>query len=485
MTGDTVADRRVHPGTIALKFLKDAPRTVIGIPAILALTSEIGWATLLLLALAAIVVIALVEWLSWSRFKYGIGSQEIVIESGILSRNRRSIPFERVQDVDIERGPLQRLAGLARVKIETGGAAKDEGVLDSITMAEADRIRAAIRAGRVESAGAEPIAEQRAEPDSRTVYALGPRRLLLLGLFNFSLIYLAVLFGILNTIEPWIPFDIYDPGRWLGLVGEERVRNLSWGGAAAVLLVALVLGVISGLVSTVAREFGFRLVAEGKRLRRERGLLTRSEVVVPKMRVQLALLRSGPLRRVLGFAELSFQTLGAGAESGGRQSVAPLARPEEIAAVVAEVERLRLPEPGLLRRVSRGHILRTAIRTGSLPLAAILVASWWAPEALLATLLLPLLVGGAVLSRRFSGYALRDGLLFAASGWWRRRLWVVPVGNVQSLRVTRSPLQRRLGLASIAVDTAGAPTIGAPAIVDLDVGTAWALVEEMTAALRG
>ena len=120
MNGGTVADRRVHPGTVALRFLKDLPQTLIGLPALFALISDTGWLYVLPVAFLAVLLLIFVQWLSWRRFAYGVGAREIVIESGILSRNRRSIPFDRVQDVDIERGPLHRLFGLAKVRIETG-----------------------------------------------------------------------------------------------------------------------------------------------------------------------------------------------------------------------------------------------------------------------------------------------------------------------------------------------------------------------------
>ena len=50
----------------------------------------------------------------WRRFEYRVGSHEIRIDSGIISRTHRSIPFDRVQDVDVEQGPLARLLGLAQ-----------------------------------------------------------------------------------------------------------------------------------------------------------------------------------------------------------------------------------------------------------------------------------------------------------------------------------------------------------------------------------
>ena len=73
-------------------------------------------AVLLLAGLAASVL------LHWLRFSFRIGDSEIRIDSGIISRTHRSIPFDRVQDVDISQGLLGRLFGIARVKFETGGA---------------------------------------------------------------------------------------------------------------------------------------------------------------------------------------------------------------------------------------------------------------------------------------------------------------------------------------------------------------------------
>lgn len=482
MNGGTVADRHVHPATVGLRFLKDLPQTIIGLPAAFAFASDTGWAYVLPVALLAMLLLVFVQWLAWSRFRYGVGAQEIVIESGILSRNRRSIPFDRVQDVDIERGPLHRLFGLAKVRIETGGSGRDEGLLDSVTLDEAGRLRSAIRAGK--AGEAQTASAEAQEPEARLVYAMSPRRVLVSGFFNYSLVYLAGLFALLQTFERWIPFDIYDPGRWIGLVDERAVRGFSLATGLAVLMVALLLGVITGVVRTLSRDFGFRLTAEGTRLRRERGLFTRSEVVLPKSRIQLAMIGTGPVRRALGFAELFFQTLSAGTEAGGQQSVAPFAREDEIGRVLAEGRHLARPNPAVLQPVSSRHIARAAIRDGLLPLAAILVASAFRWEALLLLPLLPLSVIAAYLRRRVHRYALADGTLVVRDGLWRQRLWILPVRNMQAVSLSRSFLQRRLDLATLAIDTAGAPMFGGPRIVDLKADRARALMDEIAALAR-
>ena len=62
-------------------------------------------------------------YLRWLKLEYRVGADELRIDSGWLSRTSRAIPFDRVTDVDLEQGPLHRLFGLARVKLETGGSA--------------------------------------------------------------------------------------------------------------------------------------------------------------------------------------------------------------------------------------------------------------------------------------------------------------------------------------------------------------------------
>lgn len=480
-----IADRRLHPGTIALRFLKEAPPAVLALPASLGFASRAGLDKVLLIAAGLAALLLVVKWLAWRRFRYGAGDSEIVIESGILSRNRRTIPFDRVHDVDVERTFLARLFGLARVRIETGAGGKDEGLLDSVTLAEAQRLREVVRAFHAGSPAAAAGVEAEAEPEGRLLYALGVPRLLLFGLFSFSLVYIAGFFALLQTFDGLLPFDIYDPARWVGLIGDYLPQRFTAAAIAMVLVLAIVLGVVAGMAQTAARDFGFRLVAEGGRFRREHGLFTRREAVIPRRRVQLAAVETGPVRRLFGFSGLWFQTLGSGGERSGRQAAAPFADREEIAGILAEAGAYRLPPPPELAMVSRRHILRS-VAAHALPLAAlIVVGSIWIPELLFLLLLLPLLAAGVAVERHFHRYALDEDLLFVARGVWRQKLWLVPVANVQATSLSRGPLQRRLGLATLSIDTAGAPVLKGARIVDLRDADAEHLAARLSAQASG
>lgn len=474
--GAAVADRRVHPATVPLRFLKEAPQTLLGIPAAYAFISEHGLRQILFVVAGIALVAILYQWLSWRRFRYGIGEREIVIESGILSRTRRSIPFDRIQDVDIERGPLARLFGLAKLRIETGGSGKDEGVLDSVSLDEAERIRAALRGKRTDSAPEAEMPEQ-----GRLIFRMSVGRVLLAGLFNFSLVYLAGLFGFLQTFEQWLPFDIYDPGRWVGLVGNRLQAGWSFGAIAAVALLALLLGTLLGIARTLSRDFGFRLTAEGAGFRRERGLFTRTEAMLPKRRIQLAVRQTGPLRRLLGWHALYLQTLAAEQGKGARQVAAPLARAAEIEAIIAEHDQIRLADPAALTLVSGRHLLRRLLST-SVPLLIILGAALVRIEALAALIFILPMLAADVLSWRHHRFGIRDGLVFVQRGVWRQRHYALPLRRIQSLRLSRSWLQRRLGLATLYLDTAGAPSLDPVRIEDLREARARELVTSLLAA---
>src|SRR5690606_15706409 len=116
------------------------------------------------------------------KFSYRVGAREIRIDSGLLNRTHRSIPFDRVQDVTIEQGPLARALGLARVQFETGGSAgsgEDDGSLAAVSLLRAAEIRDLVRASRGLAAASTAAVQPTMEDAS--IFAMDLRRVLLAG----------------------------------------------------------------------------------------------------------------------------------------------------------------------------------------------------------------------------------------------------------------------------------------------------------------
>ncbi len=477
MTGDTRADRRLHPSTLFMRFIRRAPEFVLGLPALIGFASDAGMRRFLLIALLGAVISFAASFVGWLRFRYGVGAHDIVIESGVFQRQRRIIPFDRVQDIDIEQPLLARLFGTAKVKIETGGAGKDEGSLDGISLSEAHRLRDVIRRGA--PASAHPLNQVSSNPPEEPIlFQMDLPRLLLAGLFNFSLVFLAIIGAALQSLQPLIERRLGDPEKWV-MPSTELAAAAGLYLTLALFGIVIFLGVVTGVFRTVARDYRFRLWRTPTGLRRRRGLFTLSEVIIPLRRIQLALISSGFLRRRLGWFALELQTLSADAQQSGYQAAAPFARMPEITPILAEAGLAGLPSEKAYIHVSRRSIARRCFgHLLPLSLCAVALAVVW-PLALLVLVPLAITAFAVVLQWRRHLYALTPSALYVAEGLLQPRLWIVPYENSQSISLTRSPLQRRLGLASLVVDTAGASIFRHPVIRDLEAHEAEALAAHL------
>lgn len=475
MNDANAAPRRLHPATLIARWLRVVPQALAGGVGVAFTGASKAPGGILLIVLLAAGIAAAFVLLAWWRFTYRIGEGEIVIEKGLLQRQRRVIPFDRVQDIAIEQRPMARLFGTAKVKIETGGSATDEGSLDMIALDDARALRDQVRRGRSGAVAAAGTAV--ADRDEPLLFELTLGRLLLAGLFNFSLVFLAAIMGGLQYLEQLNLFDWED---WLtGGGGRSAAAALTIRGAALLAALVLLLGMVAGVVRTVARDFRFRLTRAPAGFRRRRGLLTLSEVVIPVRRTQAARIESGIAGRLLGWKSLAFQTLGADRREGGVQAVAPFAVPAEIAPILAEAGFPEPPPAEAFRRLPRRALIRRA--TPWLTLAGLVALVAWLiePFASVGVGALLLLAAGALLRWRKAAYAIGDKALFVTGGLIRRRLWIVPFERAQVIEVARGPVQRPLALASLRFDTAGAPAIDPPDIVDLDEAEARRLAAEL------
>jgi putative membrane protein len=430
----------------------------------------------------------LFSWIAWRHFRYRIGDSDIRVERGLFNRTARSVPYERIQDVSLEQSLVPRLFGMVQVKFETGAGGKDELKIQYVTEAEGAALRETVRArkaGESERAGAPEAA---AEPEARTLFAMDTRRLLTFGLFEFSLVVFAVLGGAAQQFDFLLPFDIWDHRRWIELVAgpQHWLRELGIAAQAIGVLLALaalaVVGLVTGVGRTVLRDYGFRLEETPKGLRRRRGLLTRTDVVMPVHRVQALQVTTGILRRRWGWHGLSVVSLAQDAKAGNHV-VAPFARMEEIAPVV-ETTGFRLPGEAAewhrasLRQRNDGIALSAGL-FAVLAAGVHLLLSRFAPAPADLAMSVPtglemfVLTGpktfvpaGLALAGAFFAvrewqlwrrrrHALDSGQIYVQHGWLAPRLDIASRIKLQSVEIAQGPLARRRGYANVRFGVAG------------------------------
>ncbi|KUI12996.1 hypothetical protein AU193_04455 [Mycobacterium sp. GA-1285] len=73
--------------------------------------------------LGILLFVVVVPWWRYRVHRWDIDPQAVYTRTGWLTQERRIAPISRVQTVDTERGPLDRLFGLANVTVTTASSA--------------------------------------------------------------------------------------------------------------------------------------------------------------------------------------------------------------------------------------------------------------------------------------------------------------------------------------------------------------------------
>jgi membrane protein YdbS with pleckstrin-like domain len=88
--------------------------------------------------------------LSYRFWLYEFTDSQLRLERGIIWKKYSNIPYERVQNVDIQRGIIARLCGFSTVNIQTAGYSAPvgrsygsgaEGFIPAVSSVEAEKIR--------------------------------------------------------------------------------------------------------------------------------------------------------------------------------------------------------------------------------------------------------------------------------------------------------------------------------------------------------
>ena len=514
---------RLHPVSVLIGVpLVQIVRALI-VPAFAVLAGGGGDRTPLLVLVVLLGALGM-RVLAWQRFRWSFDGEVVRVEQGVLSRSRRAVGVERVQQVELDRPFVQRVLGVATLRIETAGSdAGPEVELRVLGYAEALALRAALQPH-----GARP-GEQRAATDA-TAHGTGPATrarpdvVLRLPLHRVAL---ASVTGAQLLLAPALLAGLLQLGgartdELLDAVIERLIelRSAALPGTGSWLVVAAAVAAIAiatTLVVSIVRDGGFVVLRAGDDLVLRRGLLGTRESTVPLDRVQVVRVNANPLRRALGVASLRIHSAGGSAGGGGdRRVVVPLVTAAELPRLLAgllpdldEVPSLRAHPRAAQRRALwrrlrglAGWLLPAIVgwvvlatlpeatrRASPVPLPRPVLellardgSAWSVPLVVALTL-----VTAQVVLARLEYLGLAHGVdasvLAVRRGALTRTLSVVPLARSQGATRRESWFQTRRGLATVHAHVAG-PS-GDVVVLDTDADDADRLHRRLAAAAAG
>ncbi|MDX6455099.1 MAG: putative rane protein [Gaiellaceae bacterium] len=349
--------------------------------------------------LAVVGVLLVLGFVSWLVTRWRIDGDDLRIETGLLRRQSLRFPLAQVQAVDVVRPGLARLFRVAELRLRMAGSTGGTARLAYLPEREVEPLRARLLA--LAHLGADGVAPTE-EVEERVLASVPTGRLAAsILLSDVGFLAIAILIGLLVTA-----------------VEAPAATTEAFGGSAVWVLAGLTM-----LWRRFNQEYKLTVAEAPDGLRLRSGLVALTSETIRPGRVQAVRMVEPFVWRRLGWCRLEVDIAGRQRRKG-------------------EGEAQRAP-------------LRAVLPVGSRALAEELLARI-VPDAPTDRLRAPRRVlVKSPLRYRFLSFGRTDSCVVTTTGRIRRVTAWVPLAKVQSFRRVQGPVQRRLGLASIHLDTAG------------------------------
>jgi len=478
-----------------------------------------------------LLLMALMAFLTWKKFGFWLEEDRIIIRSGLFFRQEKTIYYTRIHSVNIEQPLIQRILGVVQLKIETpGGNNKADGILETLSKDEANRIKQLLRsyseagAVRANSAGenndadagipvdgpegtglnatsaAAPAAgEAHTAAQSATLSSYsgsspagtapasierhedaGPAVTLDAGkLFqaaatslNFGLA-IAFIAGLYSFADDFL--NLILPDHFFEQVVEDSVSQMSntlfiVGLAVFVILFAWVLSILLYIL----KYSGFTMRREGKQLSLSYGLLEKKSILFDPKNVQAVIVNESWLRQIWGYSEVKLQVVSSDKQE--QLMMHPFIKVSEIQALIDQfVPGIKLPEPQELAPSPRKaliYYIRIPLLIAVVLAGACIV--YFGAIGAWSLVLIPLVLWWRISCHKAAGMLLQDGQLTLRRRTLQRITYYVRRPRIVTMSVKRSDAQRRKGIAAISVQVLGSPfSYKVPGLDQDDVQPVW------------
>ncbi|MGO4957033.1 PH domain-containing protein [Luteococcus sp. Sow4_B9] len=375
---------------------------------------------------AYVVLTGIVGYFSWRFTRFVVDDHQLRIEHNFIQHNSDQVPFTKIQSVDVVQPLAARLLGLAQLRIDVGsGAGK---TIEYLGRARAYQMRDYLVA---RAHGHQVTVEQSAAsrgtadilhdlaPDERVLLRVPPQRLVLAAVLSSGFLITLVLSAVAIASMVWF--------RQFGaLVG----------------VIPLVSGLVTIIGNDVIKQWNYSLVRSGQALKVSRGMTSLVSQTLPTSRIQGLQITQHQLWRPFGLYRVKMDVLGYGggdAEKEASDVLLPAGTWQEVELAIDAVW------PGFRLSSIEMHGVDRRVRT-------IHPFIW----------------------KSFQ-WGLDDDVIVARNGGLVHETKIVHHARVQSVHLKAGPVQRRMGLADVQVDTT-AGIFGTCTLQELDAPLARTLV---------
>ncbi len=419
------------------------------------------------LSLAFLMIGVIAPFLNYYYFTFQVVGDELIIQKGVLQKERKAIPLERIQSVNITQNLVQRILQLVAVELETAGSKAKELEIPGLNREFAESFKNLLQEHTVSIEDVSTDIEHPADLESGNASAQSDRQELLelnfIDLLKVALtqnhlrsgfLALGVVVGFWYKIQDIVERfygDIFENFEWEDAVSYASISLIGMATAIFIVVALLV-----SLVTTVNKYYGFSLRKSGNYLELEMGLLNRREVKIPLKKVQLIEFKSNPLRRLLRYQTATiFQAQSDGA--GTTRVEVPACSP----AIMRQLQHIIFAqqpseELNTIPSIASSHA-RLRFYVLALPIlssAAVFVYFGWYVPAVLMVLVIAWSCFNAFKDGQRTAIQTDNSMIILKKGWLFPIKVIMPVYKMQAIEKWRSIFLKRRRQTHIQLHTA-------------------------------
>lgn len=391
-------------------------------------------------------------YLKWYHFKYQFTKKGIYIYEGNITKKRRFIPLERIQNISSHTSLFHRLFRITTIILETGGNEGESSVKLMISIKELQRIhRNYLKVFTIDKTllvnTKDNKSKLRESSTTEVHYEMDIKTVFKASLTSLKLIFfIPVLYGLYNNIDGFLSVDILLE-KTIFFFNQSIIMTL----IGMFLLFALSL--LYGFLKTYFQIRNFQVTSDEDTIFIKKGILTQTEFSITKEKIKAVSLDSTILKKALGIVTVKVITTGEKEDNELRNAsvLFPIINKDKAFQLLSTV----VPEfkitPNMIR-VPVYSIIPKLIRSSYIWIAALIITFYFYPEYWYAALFLSVLVViSQVLNGVYNSYNLQDEFIQIQKGSFFTRFFIVSRMKIEELQVTESALQRSLGLASLQI----------------------------------
>ena len=454
---------------------------------------EIVSSAMALVPILLILVLTFVaEWIKWANTWISAKDNVLTYESGLLSKKVKTIPFSKINTINLNRTLMQRIFGTCRMKIDTGALAGEAGGTSEMNLvfkvSEAEELRAYILNS---SAKEEQLLRQAAQSPMLKKAAYTPLKssdeskwtvkakfadFFMYGLTSSGWWMIVTLFCFVIGFVGEFTAD--ELGEMLEVVAPQldAVQSMTITSAVLVLVLIAIAGIVGlelfakiiTIITSSIKYFGFKATREADSLIISYGLTSQKSYTIPVRNVHAIVVRQNLLQQLMKRCSVELVAIGYGthdeeqendSSSGDTKAMLyPLIKTEQLPWLIEKL----LPEysvdaelKGADKRAIGFHIVRPMVCWALVFAAAILCvignAELLTIGIVAAVIALLLMLPGKILRHRNSAIGWNDEVVVVSSGGMRKSTHYIRTDAVQSLHTRSGIFQRRRGLATYSV----------------------------------